>query len=197
MFNWFRRNKEAEVKYLIVGLGNIGPDYVNTRHNIGFDVVDAWASKHGAEFESGRLAYVSKLRFRGKQVILIKPTTFMNLSGKAVKHWMSKEKIDPSHILVITDDLALPLGKIRLRAKGGHAGHNGLRDIIAQLGTELYARLKFGIGDNFPRGRQVDHVLGKWKGDEEADVAIGIEKACETIESFLSEGLERAMNKMN
>ena len=184
-------------KYLIIGLGNIGPDYKRTRHNIGFDVVDRWAQKQEAEFDSARLAFMAKTRFRGKQVILIKPTTFMNLSGKAVKHWMSKEKISRENILVVTDDLALPLAKIRLKAKGSHAGHNGLKDIIAQLGTDQFPRLRFGIGDDFPRGRQVEYVLGQWKQDEEIAVDLGIDQACDAIDAFLIDGMERAMNKVN
>lgn len=198
MFNWFRKkNKEVEVKYLIVGLGNIGPEYKNTRHNIGFDVVDKWAEKHETEFDSGRLAFVAKTKYRGKSVVLIKPTTFMNLSGKAVKHWMQKEKIPRERILVITDDLALPLAKIRLKKKGSHAGHNGLKDLIAQLGTADFTRLKFGIGDNFPRGRQVEHVLGKWRSEEQTDVEIGIAQCCEMIESYLVQGVDRTMNGFN
>lgn len=197
MWNWFKKKHDNEVKYLIIGLGNIGPEYKGTRHNIGFDVVERWAERNGMEFDSGRLGFVSHGRFRGKGVILLKPTTYMNLSGKAVKHWMSKEKIDRERILVITDDLALPLAKLRLKTKGGHAGHNGLKDIIAQLGSDEFPRLRFGIGSDFGRGRQVEFVLGKWSEEERAALELSMDKAMEMIDAFLINGAERAMNAHN
>ncbi|MBR9859245.1 aminoacyl-tRNA hydrolase [bacterium] len=185
------------MKFLIVGLGNIGPEYEHTRHNIGFDVLDAWAKKHEATFELGRHAYHCTISYKGRKAILIKPTTYMNLSGKAVKHWMSVEKIPLDRVLVITDDLALPLGKIRMRGKGSAGGHNGLKDIIVQLGTDQYSRIKFGIGDNFRPGRQVEYVLGKWNAEEEIDCNLAIDKSIEMIESFITQGLERTMNQFN
>lgn len=198
MLNWFRKKeKDNSVKFLIVGLGNIGEEYKHTRHNIGFDVIQKWAEKLEVKFDTGRLAFVAKAKFRGKQVIMIKPTTYMNLSGKAVKHWMSTEKIPLERVLVVTDDLALPLGKIRMKMKGSHAGHNGLKDIIAQLGTDQFNRIKFGIGDDFPRGRQVEFVLGKWKAEEEIDVDLGIDRSIKMIESFVQQGVERTMNGFN
>ena len=153
-------------KFLIVGLGNIGNEYANTRHNIGFDVVHAFASKHGGEFRSDRLAYVADVKWKGKQFVCICPTTFMNLSGKAFKYWMDKEKVALENTLTVVDDLALPLDKIRLRATGSDAGHNGLRDIQATLNTVAYPKLRFGIGNNFPKGMQAEFVLGKWRPDE-------------------------------
>lgn len=198
MFNWFRKKeKDNSVKFLIVGLGNIGEEYRHTRHNIGFDVLEKWAEKLEVEFDSDRLAFVAKAKFRGKQVVMIKPTTYMNLSGKAVKHWMNKENIPLARTLIITDDLALPLGTIRLKKKGSHAGHNGLKDIIARLGTDQFNRIKFGIGDDFPRGRQVEFVLGKWDSKEEIDVALGIDKCIAMIESFIQQGADRTMNEYN
>lgn len=198
MFQFLKRKtQDSSMKYLIVGLGNIGEEYKHTRHNIGFDVLDAWAKKLDVGFEIGRLAYVAKTKFRSKQIVLIKPTTYMNLSGKALKHWMNAEKVPQENILVVTDDLALPLGKIRLKTKGSHAGHNGLKDIIAQLGNDQFSRIKFGIGNEFPKGRQVEFVLGKWSEKEEVDVNMGMDKSQEIIESFISIGAERTMNFFN
>ncbi len=150
------------MKYLIVGLGNIGTDYHHTRHNIGFDVADAFAAKHGALFRSDRLADVAEIKWKGRILVVIKPTTYMNLSGKAVKYWMDKEKIPAENMLVIVDELALPLEVIRLRPGGSDAGHNGLKSIQETIGTNQYPRLRFGIGNDFPKGRQVDYVLGRW-----------------------------------
>ncbi len=198
MFKWLFKKKELDdMKFLIVGLGNIGPEYNHTRHNIGFDVVDHWAKEREAEFESGRLAFISKFKYRGKQIVCIKPTTFMNLSGKAVKHWMTKERIPQKNVLIITDDLSIDLGKLRLRGKGSAGGHNGLKDIQAQLGTDKYDRLRFGVGADFPRGRQVEFVLGKWKEEEEAEVAIQKDRACKAIEAWIAKGLTGAMNEFN
>ncbi|MFY0644748.1 MAG: aminoacyl-tRNA hydrolase [Bacteroidia bacterium] len=194
---WWFKKKENSVKYLIVGLGNIGLDYKGTRHNIGFDVVDQWAADLEASFDTGRLAFVAKAKFRGKQIIMIKPTTYMNLSGKAIRHWMKSEKIPLERILIITDDIALPLAKIRLKTKGSHGGHNGLKDTIAQLGTDQFPRIRFGVGSDFPKGRQVEYVLGKWEPDETIDVKLGIEKAVKLTEAFIVQGAERAMNHFN
>ena len=194
---WWFNKKDKSVKYLIVGLGNIGPDYRNTRHNIGFDIVDYWAEQLDASFDTARLAFKAQATYRGKKVILIKPTTYMNLSGKSIKYWMSAEKIPLERILVITDDIALPLAKIRLKTKGSHGGHNGLKDTIQQLGTDQFPRLRFGVGNDFPKGRQVEHVLGKWDSAEEIDVQNGIEKAVELVQAFIVQGAERSMNQFN
>jgi len=184
-------------KYLIVGLGNIGSDYAGTRHNIGFDVADALVKKHEGAFRLDRLAEVAEIRWKGQILVCIKPTTFMNLSGKAVKYWMDKEKISLENVLVIVDELALPLSKFRLRPGGSAAGHNGLRSIEEVLGTDGYPRLRFGIGNNFPKGRQVDFVLGKWKEDELPLVRMKVEKSVELVESFATSGIERTMNQYN
>ena len=197
MFNWFRNKNTDEMKYLIVGLGNIGEEYQSTRHNIGFDVLDKFAGLNDAKFEVGRLAFMAKTKYRGKSLVLIKPTTYMNLSGKALKHWMSTEKVALHNVLVVADDLALPLGKIRLKTKGSHAGHNGLRDIISQLGTDQFSRIKFGIGNDFPRGRQVEFVLGKWSEQELIDLNEGVDRSIEIINSFIVQGAERTMNEFN
>jgi PTH1 family peptidyl-tRNA hydrolase len=184
-------------KYLIVGLGNIGSDYTGTRHNIGFDVADALVKKHDGVFRLDRLAEIAEIRWKGQILVCIKPTTFMNLSGKAVKYWMDKEKIPLENVLVIVDELALPLSKFRLRPGGSAAGHNGLRSIEEVLGTNGYPRLRFGIGNNFPKGRQVDFVLGKWKEDELPLVRMKVEKTVELVESFATSGIERTMNQYN
>jgi len=184
-------------KYLIAGLGNIGTDYAGTRHNIGFDVADALVKKHEGSFRLDRLAEMAEIRWKGKILIVIKPTTFMNLSGKAVKYWMDKEKIPLENVLVIVDELALPLTKFRLRPAGSSAGHNGLRSIEEILGTDGYSRLRFGIGNNFPKGRQVDFVLGRWREEELPLVRQKVDKTVELVESFVTSGLERTMNQYN
>jgi len=184
-------------KYLIVGLGNIGSEYAHTRHNIGFDVVEAFVLKHGGFFKTERLAEVAEVKWKGRIFICIKPTTYMNLSGRALKYYLDKEKVELEHTLTVVDDLALPLNKIRLRASGSDAGHNGLKDIQAILGTDKYPKLRFGIGNNYPKGMQVDFVLGKWTKDELAIVNKKIEKSVEAIENFAFIGLERTMNLIN
>jgi PTH1 family peptidyl-tRNA hydrolase len=185
------------MKYLIVGLGNIGEEYAHTRHNIGFDVVDAFSEKHGAGFQPGRLADVAVAKLRGRTLVVIKPTTFMNLSGKAVRYWMDKEKITLDRLLVVVDDLALPLDTLRLRPGGADAGHNGLKSIQELLGTDQYARLRFGIGNDYPKGRQIDFVLGRWRAEESPVVTKKIDGAAEMIESFVSAGTEATMNRFN
>lgn len=185
------------MKYLIVGLGNIGAEYHHTRHNIGFDVADAFALKHNVVFGSGRLADVAECKWKGKIIILIKPTTFMNLSGRAVKYWLDKEKVPIENMLVILDDLALPLESIRLRPGGSDAGHNGLTSIQESIATNQYPRLRFGIGNDFPKGRQVDYVLGKWSTKEEPVVQQKINACVEIVESFATIGLQRCMNNYN
>jgi PTH1 family peptidyl-tRNA hydrolase len=184
-------------KYLIVGLGNIGADYAGTRHNIGFDVADALVKKHEGSFRLDRLAEVAEIRWKGRTLITIKPTTFMNLSGKSVKYWMDKEKISLENVLIIVDELALPLTKFRLRPAGSSAGHNGLRSIEEVLGTNGYPRLRFGIGNNFSKGRQVDFVLGRWRDDELPLVRQKVDKTVELVESFATSGIERTMNQYN
>ena len=184
-------------KFLIVGLGNPGNEYAKTRHNIGFDVVNAFVSKHEGTFKEGRLAYVAEVKWKGKIFVCICPTTFMNLSGKAFKYWMDKEKIAIENTLTILDDLSLPLDKLRLRKSGTHAGHNGLRDIQAVMGTDEYAKLRFGIGNQFPKGLQADFVLGKWLADEIPLVKIKINAAVEVIEQMAVIGLDRAMTDYN
>ncbi|PSK91081.1 aminoacyl-tRNA hydrolase [Taibaiella chishuiensis] len=185
------------MKYLIVGLGNIGAEYDSTRHNIGFDVADAFVIKHGGSFRVDRLAAVAECKWKGKTFVVIKPTTYMNLSGKAVKYWLDKEKIPVENMLVIVDDLALPIESIRVRASGTHAGHNGLRDIQAVLNSTAYPRLRFGVGNDFPKGRQVEFVLGRWQADEMPYVKDKVLKSIEIIESFATIGLERTMNTFN
>ena len=184
-------------KFLIIGLGNTGDEYRHTRHNIGFDVVTAFVLKHGGLFKPDRLADMAEVKWKGRMLICIRPTTFMNLSGKAFKYWMDKEKIELANTLTIVDDLALPLDKLRLRGSGSDAGHNGLKDIQLTLGTDEYAKLRFGIGNNFPKGRQVDFVLGRWQPAEIPLVEQKINKSGEIIESFVSIGLEKTMNMAN
>ena len=184
-------------KFLIIGLGNIGPEYAHTRHNIGFDVLDAFVIKQGGFFKSDRLADVAEVKWKGKTFICIKPTTFMNLSGKAFKYWMDKEKVPIENTLTIVDDLALPITKIRLRASGSDAGHNGLKDIQLTLGTDAYPKLRFGIGSDFKKGQQIDFVLGKWGTAEKKIVDLKIEKCVEVIESFATIGLSRTMTDAN
>lgn len=184
-------------KFLIVGLGNIGNEYANTRHNIGFDVVNAFALKNNGIFKLDRLAYVAEVKWKGKFFICILPTTYMNLSGKAFKYWLDKEKIAVENTLTILDDLALPIDKLRLRPNGNHAGHNGLRDIELMLGNNNYPRLRFGIGNNFPKGMQADFVLSQWSSTEIPVVKLKIEKCIEVIENFATIGIEKTMNLVN
>jgi PTH1 family peptidyl-tRNA hydrolase len=185
------------MKYLIAGLGNIGDEYAHTRHNIGFDVVMAFVMKHGGVFKQERLAMVAEVRWKGRIFVCICPSTYMNLSGKAVKYWMDKEKIAMENLLVIIDDLALPLSKIRLRPSGSDAGHNGLKSLHEYLGSTDYPRMRFGIGNEYPKGRQVDFVLGKWTNDESHLVKKKIEHCVEAIEMFGTIGLTSAMTKFN
>ncbi len=184
-------------KYLIVGLGNPGAEYMHTRHNIGFDVVDAFIQKHGGTLNSGRLADVAEIKWKGRIFICIKPTTFMNLSGKAFRYWMDKEKISLENTITVVDDLALPLSKLRLRAGGSDAGHNGLANIQEILGTNAYPKLRFGIGNSFPKGMQVDFVLGKWFPEELPVVKQKIEKCVEVIENLSVMGIEKVMSSVN
>lgn len=184
-------------KFLIVGLGNIGNEYANTRHNIGFDVINAFVQKHGGSLQVERLAYVAELKWKGKKLVCICPTTYMNLSGRAFKYWMDKEKVSLENTLTIVDDLALPLDKIRLRAGGSPAGHNGLKDIQLTLGTDQYPKLRFGIGNEYPKGMQAEFVLSKWLNSELPTVKLKIDKCIEMIENFVTIGIEQTMNEVN
>ncbi len=185
------------MKFLIAGLGNIGDRYSGTRHNAGFDIVDLLALRKEATWESGRYAYRTAVRFKGRELILIKPTTFMNLSGKAVRYWLDKEKIPLENLLVIVDDLALPPGELRLKKKGGAGSHNGLENIISVLGTGDYARLRFGIGDQFVRGYQSEYVLGRWAPEEREHVMERMEVAADMVIGFVTIGAERTMTQFN
>ena len=196
----FRRGKQTEpdnMKYLIACLGNIGAEYDETRHNIGFKIADRLAKDLEGSFATSRLAQVVELKYRGKTLVVIKPTTYMNLSGKAVKYWLDYEKVPIENLLVVNDDIALPLGTLRLRKQGADGGHNGLTDIIEKLGTNVFCRLRFGLGDDFPRGRQIDFVLGKWKPSEEPIVDQKADEAVEIIKSFVVQGPDRTMNQFN
>ena len=185
------------MKYLIVGLGNIGEEYRNTRHNIGFMVLDALAKASNTVFKDGRYGATASLSVKGRQLLLLKPSTYMNLSGNAVRYWMQQEKIPLENVLIVVDDLALPFGSLRLKGKGSDAGHNGLKHIAATIGTQNYARLRFGIGNDFPKGGQVDFVLGHFN---EADMRLmpeRLEMAAEIIKSFCLAGLNITMNQFN
>jgi len=185
------------MKYLIAGLGNIGDEYANTRHNIGFVILDAMAQEFKTSFEVGRHASIAKVRFKGRSFILIKPTSYMNLSGKAVKYWMNKEKIQPQNLLTVLDDIALPIGTLRMKMKGGDGGHNGLISIIEHIGTDVFPRLRVGIGDDFARGYQSDYVLGKWTKAEEKIMIQKVETAVQMIKSFGTIGIELTMTTYN
>ena len=185
------------MKYLIVGLGNIGPEYADTRHNIGFMVADELVKSAKTSFTNLRLAYYAELSHKGRKVYVIKPTTYMNLSGKAVNYWMQELKIPVENVLIIVDDLALPLGTLRLKPKGSAAGHNGLRSIESTLGHNNYSRLRFGISDNFPKGRQVDYVLSGFDDDEQPELPALIDRSVEMIYSFVAAGAELTMTRFN
>ena len=185
------------MKYLIVGLGNIGAEYADTRHNIGFRVLDALAGASNTSFSTGRYGDVAELRHKGRTLLLLKPSTYMNLSGKAVRYWMEAERIAPENLLVISDDIALPFGTLRLRAKGSSGGHNGLKNIAELLGTEEFARMRFGVGGDFPKGHQVDYVLGEWSAEEREAMPERLKIFGEAVLSFATIGLARTMNLYN
>jgi PTH1 family peptidyl-tRNA hydrolase len=185
------------LKYLIAGLGNIGSEYAHTRHNIGFYVLDALAGASNISFEDGRYGFTTTLKFKGKSLILLKPSTYVNLSGKAVDYWLKKHKIPLENLLVVVDDLAVPFGTLRLRPGGGDAGHNGLINITEVLGTNNFARLRFGIGNDFPKGMQVDYVLGRFSDEEKPALSERIGIAGEMIRSFALSGVEVTMNGFN
>ena len=198
LFNLKQLEKEESMKkYLIVGLGNIGEKYQNTRHNIGFKILDEVAKEHDVSFETDKLGDVTSFRFKGRTFVLLKPSTFMNLSGKAVKYWMQKEKISVDNLLIVTDDLNIDFGTIRVKAKGSDGGHNGLKDIQEKLATNKYPRFRFGVGSNYSKGRQVDYVLGEWTSDEESQLIERLPKSVEVITSFGTAGLANTMNNFN
>ncbi len=184
-------------RFLIVGVGNIGSEYAGTRHNIGFDIVDAFIRKHEGNFKPVKLADLSEIKWKARKMVCIKPSTYVNMSGKAVKYWMDKEKIAMENILVVLDDIALPIDKLRLRPSGSDAGHNGLKSIQEALGTNAFPKLRFGIGNDFPKGKQVEYVLGKWTEVELPIVKKKIDKSVEIIENFATIGIERTMNQYN
>ncbi len=185
------------MKYLVVGLGNIGSEYENTRHNIGFNVLDELAHQEKLQFENLRYGAVTTYKFKGKSIVLLKPSTYMNLSGKAIRYWMQQEKITQDNLLVIVDDLALPFGSIRMRQKGSDAGHNGLKNIQEVLGNNQYSRIRFGIGNDFSRGKQIDFVLGKWSEGELAGLYEPIDTCIKMIQGFATIGAARTMNAYN
>ena len=198
----FRKKTHIEAqdpmkKYLIVGLGNIGEKYENTRHNIGFKVLDYFANQESLTFETQKLGDITTYKLKGRTFILLKPNTYMNLSGKAVLYWLTKEKIPLENLLVITDDLNLPFGSIRLKTKGSDGGHNGLKDIQDKLSTTKYNRFRFGISDVFSKGRQVDYVLGEWTDEENKNLKERLDKSVELIKSFGLAGINNTMNAFN
>jgi len=201
MFGWlFGKKKEEidpEMKYLIVGLGNIGSDYMNTRHNVGFDVLELMAEDAGVQWSGKSMGDISQIKHKGRTLILLKPNTYMNLSGKAVNYWMQKEKIKKENLLIVVDDLNLPFGKMRLRAKGSDGGHNGLKSVAQHFGGQNYARLRVGIGDDFKQGQQVDFVLGKWDSDERAKLPKILKDASDCVKSFAAIGLKFTMEGFN
>lgn len=184
-------------KFLITGLGNIGDEYKGTRHNIGFDIADALVERFGGKFTTGRLGDLAKIRHKGRLLIVLKPSTYMNLSGKSVRYWMNKEKITPDALLVISDDISLPTGKLRMKAKGGAGGHNGLQNIEEMIGTKQYPRLRFGIGHDFPPGGQSAYVLGKWTGEEKALIRERIPLFVDAILTFTTAGIQESMTRYN
>ena len=185
------------MKYLIVGLGNIGDEYRNTRHNIGFKILDAFAEASNISFSTERYGDIARVRVKNKQLILLKPSTYMNLSGNAVRYWMNKENISPENLLVVCDDLSLPFGKLRIKPSGSDAGHNGLKNIASVLCSQAYARLRFGIGNEFPKGGQVDYVLGHFTDEDLQTMDDRVNVACEAIKSFCLAGITLTMNQFN
>jgi len=205
MMNWFlnifKKNKQEDIipmkKFLIVGLGNIGSEYANTRHNIGFKVLDYIANQEGISFQTAKLGEIAELKIKGRTLILLKPNTYMNLSGKAVKYWLEKENIEKENMLVITDDLNLAFGTIRIKTKGSDGGHNGLKNIQLLLNSTEYPRFRFGISDAFKKGKQVDYVLGEWDAEEKEKLKERLEISSEIVKSFALAGLNNTMNTYN
>lgn len=205
MFRWLfslfkkqtSQGEDPMKKFLIIGLGNIGSEYLETRHNIGFKILDYLAETEEVTFESARLGDRALCKIKGRTLILIKPSTYMNLSGKAVKYWLDKEKIPMENLLIVTDDINLPFGTLRLKTKGSAGGHNGLEDVQQRLGTTTYNRFRFGIGAEFSKGRQVDYVLGQWNEEEAKQLAERLKKSAELIKSFVLAGVNLTMNTFN
>lgn len=203
VLNLFKRNTSklsvtpSDMKYLITGLGNIGSEYAHTRHNIGFDILDHLAQQEGLTFEAARYGSIAYYKHKGRVFVLLKPSTYVNLSGKAVNYWLKKEKIKEENLLVVVDDLAIPFGQLRVKSKGSDAGHNGLKSIQEMLGHNQYARLRFGLGDNFRKGQQVDFVLSRWDDNEQKELDGRMDAACEIIKSFGTLGVARTMNLYN
>lgn len=204
MLNWFLSHKKQtqkveamSKKYLIVGLGNTGADYVNTRHNIGFKALNHFANTHNIEFENRKLGALANYKLKGRTFLLLKPNTFMNLSGKAIKYWLDKEKIPMANLLVVTDDLNLSFGTLRLKTKGSDGGHNGLKDVQDKLNTTQYSRLRFGISDEFSKGRQVDYVLGAWSDEETSKLDERLNRVSQSLISFGMSGINETMNQFN
>ncbi len=191
------KQSDNTVKYLIAGLGNIGREYEHTRHNIGFDILDELANQENLKFEDRRYGNVAEFKFKGRTFVLLKPSTYVNLSGRAINYWLKEEKIPAERLLVVVDDLALQFGTLRLKAKGSDAGHNGLKNINQVLGHNQYARLRFGIGDNYSRGGQIDYVLGSWDKNENAELPERLDKAIEIIKGFGTIGLAQTMSQYN
>ncbi|MFK8101538.1 MAG: aminoacyl-tRNA hydrolase [Saprospiraceae bacterium] len=197
LFNDTKAELEDPMKFLIVGLGNMGAEYDQTRHNIGFEVLDQLAADAGVSFKNDTLGDLAEFKHKGRTIILLKPSTFMNRSGKALRYWMQKKKIQNDNFLIVVDDLNLPFGSLRLRAKGSDGGHNGLKDINQVLGHNKYPRIRFGIGDSFSKGRQVDFVLGKWSTEEMEKLSPLLKEAGEMIKSFATIGVTFTMNQFN
>lgn len=205
MINWIKSIFQTQKtvtepdmkKFLIVGLGNIGAEYANTRHNIGFKILDHFAKKENINFQTAKLGDVAEFKIKGRTLILLKPNTYMNLSGKAVKYWMEKENIEKENVLVITDDLNLSFGTIRIKTKGSDGGHNGLKSIQSLLNTTEYPRFRFGISDQFKKGQQVNYVLGEWDEEEKLKLPERLELSTQIIQSFALAGLNNTMNEFN
>jgi PTH1 family peptidyl-tRNA hydrolase len=195
--NLFNRKKEDTMKYLVVGLGNPGEKYANTRHNIGFEVLDAFAKEREAKFETVKLGDLATAKWKGRTILLLKPSTFMNLSGKAVNYYLQKEKVPVERLLIVTDDLALTFGKLRMKGKGSDGGHNGLKHIQETLNTQKYARVRFGVGSDFNKGQQVDYVLGEWSEEEREVLKERIQTSTEFIKGFTTIGLQKTMSNWN
>lgn len=206
MIGWLRKligkdqeqkEEQNEMKYIVAGLGNVGEEYEGTRHNTGFMVVDRLAKSAEARWELSRHAYRTEIKLKGRTIILLKPTTYMNLSGKAIKYWLMQEKVELSRLLVVVDDIALPLGELRMKKQGSGGGHNGLKNIEEMLGSNAYCRLRVGVGNDFARGRQIDYVLGQYSEGELAELSQHLDEAAEMVKTFVLEGADRAMNKFN
>ena len=199
---WFEEKpllfeQDTMKKYLVVGLGNIGTEYENTRHNIGFNILDFIASKESFSFSTEKLGDVASFKYKGRSILFLKPSTYMNLSGKAVKYWMDKEKVPLENVLIITDDINIPFGTLRLKGKGSDGGHNGLKNIQSLLGTNAYPRFRFGVGADFGKGRQIDYVLGQWNSEEQSQFPERLEQSKSLVLSFVFAGAKNTMNQFN